>query len=164
MLKCCCRTPKRRGYRIRLAWLAASTDRTTVLTRSIRSFLQLKFSKFDLHRTHWQPPGEPVRLPEWLHAGSRTASHAREMKSRAHSVSMPASVVTAVRLGRVAKSSLWPAAVMQTARWVSGVDEHKGQGERAPAIAFETSTIGHGDVATAPLHASSARIAAHGRA
>ena len=42
--------------------------------------------------------------------------------------------------------------------------EHKAQGERAPAMFSRQRRNGHADVATAPLHASSARIAAHGRA
>ena len=35
------------------------------------------FAKFDPRRTQWQPPGEPVRLPERMHQGSQNASRPR---------------------------------------------------------------------------------------
>ena len=116
-LKCGCKIPKRRGYRCRLASLATSADGTAVVTTSIRGFLPFRFSKFDPRRTQWQPPGEPVRLPERLHQGSRSASPAREMRSRARATSKRERT-TAARLGRVARGSAWPAAVSPTnERW-----------------------------------------------
>ena len=72
-----------------------------------------RFSKFDPRRTQWQPPGEPVRLPERMHQGSQSASPAREMSSRGRARSKFATVATAARLERVARSSAWHAAVMR---------------------------------------------------
>ena len=59
-------------------------------------------------------PESPSSLPERLHQGSQIASPAREMRRRARPRSKCASVATAARLGRVARSSAWPAAVMRT--------------------------------------------------
>ena len=97
----------------RLPALAASADGTVVVTTSISEFLSFRISKFDPRRTQWQPPGEPVRLPERLHQGSQSASPAREMSSRGRVRSKFATVATAARSGRVAKSSAWPATVMR---------------------------------------------------
>jgi hypothetical protein len=42
----------------------------------LRSTLKA-YSCFDPRRTQWQPPGEPVRLPERMHQGSQNASRPR---------------------------------------------------------------------------------------
>ena len=107
----------------------------------MRVELQFRFSKFDPRRTQWHPRGEPVRLPERRHQGSRSASPAREMSSRGRATSRCKSTVMAARLRRVARSSAWPAAVSPTTRDGERRGWSRAQGGPFEAITCAAVTI-----------------------